>query len=115
MFPDRHDAQVRTGRTRKGWWLSIYYGLEYDRWGRKGWNKSHLVEGRTTEKYALDDVLEMFDIAADGFWTPLSNMDSDDEDEDDDEAYYSDDDGGWANYGRSNRRWFGDGMLGMVK
>jgi hypothetical protein len=105
MFPDRYDAKVMTGRNRQGWWLSIYYGLEFDRWGRKSWNKSHLVEGRFTEKYALDDVLEMFDIAADGNWTLLSNMDSDDEDEGGDDAYYSDDDdGGWANYGRSNRR-----------
>jgi hypothetical protein len=96
MFPDRDDAKVKTGYERKGWWLSIWYGLEYDESGQETWDISHLLEGRETEKYVLDDVLEMFDYAEDGYWTPLSNMDdSDDEDdggEEDDESDESDDD-----------------------
>jgi hypothetical protein len=85
-YPKRHDAKVVTGRDRQGWYLHIHYGLEYDYRGRKSWNKSHLVDSMDSQQAALDEVLEMFDYAENGFWTPLSNMDDSDDDEEEDDG-----------------------------
>lgn len=82
-YPFRRDAKIVTKRVRSGWKLAIWYGLEYDNRGKASWDKSNLTDGHLTEDSALDEVLNMFDLDARGYWTPLTNMDEFEDDDDD--------------------------------